>query len=356
MFNALSRNTRQSFMVLAAAVAIVAAAGTVARGATVLHGPAARKAVDRALLPYIMQYRLIKSIQFTAEIRQSFANYTAPLAMFPRRAELMGVYKFWADGNRYRINWRVTKSNYQAITQQLITFDGRRYEAILGAHALIGIWRHRMAGYMGPGASNPTLSPIKDICWRATARRPGDWLNWRRVTQFPYAVDKLPKSIVVGYCRTAGDGITFSYNFAGARWPKRWSRKSAPPRSFRPGRPIWSVITLQKRGKTWLPVSRWLAHAGVVDGKRAGQYYAYAAVRLNGGTIYLPRARTRLHIDGATTRSLAIKHLRIDGRINPARFTINYDRAAGYFERDRVINISRLPAAPARTQHLGKTR
>ncbi len=351
MFNALSRNTRQCFMVLATAVAIVFTAGTVARGATVLHGPAARKAVERALLPYIMQYRLIKSIQFTAVVNQNLGNATVPLAVLPPRIKLRGIYKFWADGDRYRIDWQVLKSNYQPVMQQLWAFDGRRYESLIGAGGELVVSHRRNIGGMGPGESNPILSPIQNLCWRATARQPGDWLNWRRVRQFPHAVDVLPENINIGYYKSAGDKIRFSYNYGGERWPARWSRAALPPASFRAGRIIWMVVTLLKRGSVWLPVSRCSVHAGIVRGRRTGQYYSYTAMPINGKLIYLPRAK--LHIGAVVISSLRIRHLRVNGRIDPAAFTINFDRAPAYFERDRIINISHLPAAPARTQHLG---
>ena len=353
MFNALSRNTRQCFMVLATAVAIVFTAGTVARGATVLHGPAARKAVERALLPYIMQYRLIKSIQFTAVVNQNLGNATVPLAVLPPRIKLRGIYKFWADGDRYRIDWQVLKSNYQPVMQQLWAFDGRRYESLIGAGGELVVSHRRNIGGMGPGESNPILSPIQNLCWRATARQPGDWLNWRRVRRFPHAVDVLPENINIGYYKNAGDKIRFSYNYGGMRWPRKWSRKSPQPAGFRPGRVIWSIFTLGRRGAVWVPLSQCLKNAEMVGGRRAGVYCSYAAVPVDGKLIYLPRAK--LHIGAVVISSLRIRHLRVNGRIDPAEFSINFDRAPAYFERDRIINISHLPAAPARTQHLGGT-
>ena len=323
------------------------------RWSVVLHGPAARKAVERALLPYIMQFRLIKSIQFTAEIRQNYANDT--VAFLQPRFKLEGIYKFWADGDRYRIDWQVLKSNYQPVVQQLWTFDGRRYESLIGAGGELVVSHRRNIGGMGPGESNPILSPIQNLCWRATARQPGDWLNWRRVRQFPHAVDKLPKAITVGFYEKAGDKIEFNYHYSGLRWPIKWPRKSPPPPSFRPAGPIWSVVEMQSRGNVWLPVAAHFEHAAMVaGGRRVGGYYQYRAFHIDGTTLYL--LHLRIGVGRNVKSALTLKHLRVNGRIDPAVFTINFDRAPAYFDRDRIINISRLPAAPARTQHLGKTR
>ena len=318
-----------------------------------LHGRAAREAVERALLPYILQYQHIRSIQFVARVHENFSNTT--IAWLPPRFELRGIYKFWADGDRYRIDWRVIKSNYQPILQQLWTFNGHRYESASGANSLIGVWRHRMVGYMGPGKFNPILSPIQGLCWRATKRQPGDWLNWRRVRHFPQQVDKLPSTIHIGYYKSTGGRAEFSYHYGTLRWPEKWLRKSVPPPSFRPGALVWSVVELQRRGGVWLVSSSHFAHAAVLqDGRRVGGYYHYRSFQVGRRTLYLP-VRV-VDFGRRKVRGLLIRHLRINGRVDPAKFTINFDRAAGFWERDRIVNISRLPAAPARTQHLGGTK
>lgn len=321
--------------------------------ALTLRGTAARKAVEKSLLPYIMQYRHIRSIQFVAEVHENFSNTT--IAWLPPRFELRGIYKFWADGDRYRINWRVVKSDYQPITQQLWAFNGARYQSVIGANSLICISRKPNIGGMGPGESNPILSPIQGLCWRATKRRPGDWLNWRRVRHFPQQVDKLPSTIHIGYYKAAGSRAEFSYHYGTLRWPEKWLRKSAPPPSFRPGAFVWSVVRLQRRGNVWLVASSRFAHAAVLqDGRRVGGYYHYRSFQVGRRTLYLP-VRV-VDLGRRKVRGLLIRHLHINGRIDPAEFTINFGRAVGFWERDRIVNISRLPAAPARTQHLGGTK
>jgi hypothetical protein len=314
---------------------------------SILHGAAARKAVERALLPFIMQYRTIKAIHFVAYRNQNDGTAAAAFPILPPRITLVGIYKFWADGDRYRIGSRVLKSNYQPIMRQIWTFNGRRYESQIGSNGDIDVSHHRDIGGM-PGARNPVLRPIMDLCWRATARQP---VNWRRVKRFPRAVDALPATINIGYYKRAGNIIEFSDNYGGLRWATKWQRSFPPPSSFRPGRKIWSIFTLKRRGSIWLPVSECLEHAQIVNGRRAGSYYTYTAVPVKGGVIYLPR--TELHVGAVTVKSMQIEHLRVNGRIDPAEFTINFGRASAYFMRDRIINISRLPAAPARSQHFG---
>ena len=354
MFNAVSRNTRQSFMVLATAATIVFATGAAVRGAVVLRGPAARAAVAEALLPFILQYRRIKAIHFVAKISQNFAGDTVA---FPRpRFRLAGVYKFWADGDRYRIDWQVLKSNYQPATQQVWSYNGQRYESIIGANSLIGVWHQRMAGFMGPGEFNPILSPIEGFCWRATKRQPGNWLDWRRVQTQPREVDVIPRSILIRSYRQSGQTAEFLYDNRGGRWPAVWRKKSPPPPGFRPGRRRWCIVDLAKRGAMWLPV---YVHdeqpAAGFGGQKVGTYYSYRTFNVLGRPICLLRAETVIS-EKRKFIAIATRKVHVNGRLNPAVFTINYDRAVGIWEHHRIVSFTHLPPAPARTQHLGKTR
>ncbi len=352
MFNALSRNTRQSFMVLATAAAIVFATGAAVRGAVVLRGPAARAAVAKALLPFITQYRRITTVHFVAQIHEAF---TPIAAGGQNRLLLKGRYKFWADGNRDRIDWRVLRSNFQPLVHQIWTRNGWRHEAVSpGPNSLLFIRHHRLVGLFGPAEQSPLLAPIFNLCQRRTPRQPGNWLCYWRVRHQPTAVDKLPRIIRVGMFSRAGPRrASFTYCFRHMRWPAAWPMKVPPPAYFRPGRREWDTVVLKMRQHVWLPVLEYASpavrtKAGAIEGVR----YSYRRFAVGAHTLFLP-TREQCFRRGVWRTTMNMRNIQVGGRIDPALFEINMALAAGIWEHHRIVSFTHLPPAPARTQHLG---
>ncbi len=354
MFNALSRNTRQSFMVLATAAAIVFATGAAVRGAVVLRGPAARAAVAEALLPFVRQFRRIDSICCSTRL-DVWSRPPAIIGGPP--LHLTGRYRFWASGGCYRIDWQILRSNFSPIDHQIWTFNGGRYESTTGVPNTVIVLAHRRPiGFFGPSEANPLFAPIGFICGRRTRRQPGNWLDWWRVRHHPGSVANLAKDRVVRWFEYTPGGARFVFSFHSPflRYPKKWHRKSKAPPSFRPGGYFRFMVVLRRRQGVYLVVRQCRDHAaptakGAVN---AGVRYRYKKFSASGGAIFLPIEQLQ-YWRGAWRISLRCRRMRVNCPINPDRYTINFALAPGVEEHHRIVSISKLPPAPARTQHLG---
>lgn len=335
----------------ALAVLTSLASGKDAAKATVLRGRRARVAVEQALLPFIMQYRLINTIHFVADIRQSFTPITPGR---PARLTMIGRYRFWADGDRYRIDWRVLKSNYQPSIQQIWTFNGRRYEVVSpGPNSLLYIRHHRLVGLFGPAQPSPLLAPIFGFCQRVTIHQPGNWLDYWRIRHQPKSVDELPSAIRIGkFVQLGPRHVMFMYCVRHERWPAVWPKKTSPPAYFHPGGRVWEAVTLNRRGGVWLPTRVFNPPVPTKAGPVGGLRYFYRKFLVGGRALYFS-TKEESFSHGAWRTIMKMRPIRVGGRLDPTLFTINLARARGVFEHDRIINISRLPAAPARSQHFG---
>ncbi len=331
------------------------AAGQMALAAGRLRGPAARKATACALLTFVRQFRKIGSIYLNATVSERNK------VVFGKRVEslrLLGRYRFWARRERYRIDWRIAKSNYSPLAHQIWTFNGRRYEGSTGVpNTLIAIYHHRPIGLFGPGQSNLLFAPILFLCNRHTPRQPGNWLDWWRVRHHPRSVAGLAKNRVIHWFEYTPKGAKFVFSIRNQflRYPApkagRATARGAPPLRF-----VRFEMVLRKRGRVYLPVDQFPLPAvrgrGGIHNERRFIYRRFAAT---GGRVFLP-VKEEDFIGGRWHISVLVRRLETGVRVNPARFSINPALAPGLYEGGRIIGFTHLPPAPARTQHLGKTR
>ncbi len=316
-----------------------------AQAATVLRGQEARAAVEKAILPFIKRYRLISSIHFVAVISD---DSTALTATGGSKLELSGIYRFWAVGDDYRLNWRVLHSSYQPLVHQIWAYDGVRYQSIIGGrHPTLVIRTHRPTGFFGPGEPNPILAPIFNILQRTTKRQPGNWLDYWRVRHHPRQVARLPKGIVVRSFRYTPTGAFFDCYPKHLRNPKKWPLTSKTPVWFRPGGHCLMRYVLQRRGHVYLPVAVYAPprHGGnpvAAEGIR----YSYKAFTIGHKLIYLA-VRTDCARDGRWHTEMHISRISLDGRINPSVFTIDYRRAQLFREHGRSVPLATANIFPA---------
>ena len=340
---------------LAALVTATFGYGT-ARAGSPLEGAAARRATTAAILTFVQQFRRIGTIQVDAVVK---AGHKPVILKAIKYATLLGRYRFWADGDNYRIDWRIIKSNYAPAIHQIWTFNGRRYEGSTGVpNTLIAIYHHRPIGFFGPGQSNLLFAPILFLCNRHTPRQPGNWLDWWRVRHHPRSVAGLARNRVIHWFEYTPTGAKFVFSIRNPflRYPKRWGGSKSVSGGSTPGRYIRYEMVLRKRGGVYLPVDQFpLPAIRSRGGIRWDRRFTYRRVPVKTGHIYL-LVGEKVFKRGKWRMRLKVNKLVLGQRINPARFSINPALAPGLYEGGRIIGFTHLPPAPARTQHLGKTR
>ena len=327
-----------------------------ARAAGILRGPAARRATSAALLSFVKQFQKVQTIRLNAWVRHGHK----PLILKNiKYARLLGRYQFWADGQKYRIDWQIIRSNYDPLVHEIWTFDGHRYEASTGVpKTLIAIYHKRPIGFFGPGQGNVLFAPIRFLCNRHTPRQPGNWLDWWRVRRHPHQVADLGKNRVIHWFKYTSTGAKFVFSIRNPflRYPARWGGKAAASVGVKPGRYVRYEMVLRRRGHVYLPVDQFpLPAIRSTGGIKWDRRFTYQTVKVGSGRIYLLKGE-KIFKRGKWRQRIDVVKLTVDSGIDAARFTINYDLAPGYYERGRIVGLSRGPAAPARTQHLGGTK
>ena len=331
---------------------VVAFPSAAVHGSAVLHGAPARSAAEKALLPFIEQYRLIPTIRFTTEIDK---NSSSVLGRHTFKLTLSGRYRFWSKGDLYRINWHPYSSSYQPLEDEIWAFDGSRYQSIIrgGPEAGLVIGHRRPIGFFGPGEPNPLLSPIYNLLERVTKRQPGNWLDYWRVRHHPRQVDQLPGSIVVKSFQYTAQGALFVWYPRSIRYPQSWPWKSPVPAWFRAGRHCLNCVVLKRRGSILLPVADYPPlNRSKKMRQRGGVRFRYAKFLVGHIGLYMPIEEDTFG-NGHWNMEMKMRRLELGGRVNPAIFTINYRRAQYFIQRNRIIPISIEPLLPPQVRHLG---
>jgi hypothetical protein len=306
-----------------------------------------------------MQFGKIRSIHFTAQITQSGTMESGPFA--GRKFSIHGHYRFWNQGEKYRIEWRVRQAIGAPIHREIWAFDGKRYQSILlnGPRGTLVINRRKPTGTMGPTEPNPILGNIYAFLNRSTKRRPGNWLDFGRVSRFPKAVARFPSNIQISQFIEGKGSASLTYHIAGEfqRWPRKWPLMSPPPSYFRPGRKILELVEMRQLPNGVL-APKWCMSPPVERGNGGrivrGMRYDYKGFRLPGGrTVYLPVKEISVVPGKPSKVWMAITSIQVDKPINPGLFEINYDLASTVYEGGKFFPAKSQRSIPAQVQHLG---
>jgi hypothetical protein len=269
-----------------------------------------------ALCNQAREYAILSSLHFVAITR---GRITVPKSGLPMRAangwgtivfskhvslKFKSRFEFWGDGTRYRISWKQIGPG-DASSGGVEAWDGRQFEVFDPGSGTLWIWKSRPKSYVGIAPPiNPILIPLE------FAQPPGidkatPWLHWLTFNRLRHHIGSvLSRCMSISPLPMQADG-DYCGRITGA--------SGGMPTRF-------EVIVSVHKPRLVVAIRTRILHASWPAGTSRITYKSFL---VGHRLVWLPHSVRSMN--GAISERF--KDVKVNERIPPSRFTINYKMA-----------------------------